>query len=57
MAKGYDSSLVIWETDGWFDTGTSDPYCPILNSEGLSRTHIVTERNSMARSTRAMLPD
>lgn len=57
MAKGYDSSLVIWSTDGWFDTGTSNPYCPLLNAEGLSRTHIVSERNSMVRSTRAMLPD
>ncbi len=57
MAKGYDSSLVIWETDGWFDTGTSDPYCPLLNSEGLKRTHMVNDRNSMVRNTRAMLPD
>lgn len=57
MAKGYDSSLVVWKTDGWFDTGTSSPFCPLLISEGLNRTHIRTERNSMVRDSRAMLPD
>ena len=55
MAKGYEASLTVWENDGWFDTGTSDPFLPLLESEGLIRQQIITERNSMVRNTRSML--
>ena len=57
MAKGYEASLTVWENDGWFDTGTSDPFLPLLESEGLIRQQIFIERNSMVRNTRSTLPD
>jgi hypothetical protein len=55
MAKGYEASLTVWENDGWFDTGTSDPFLPLLEGEGLVRQHMIVERNSMVRNTRSML--
>jgi hypothetical protein len=57
MAKGYETSLTVWENDGWFDTGTSDPFLPLLESEGLIRQQIFVERNSMVRNTRSTLSD
>lgn len=57
MAKGFEASLTVWENDGWFDTGTCDPFLPLLESEGLIRQQIFVERNSMVRNTRSTLPD
>lgn len=57
MAKGWDSHLTIWENNGWFKTVISNPYNPIINSEGLKRSRSVSERNSMVRPTRAMFSD
>ena len=57
MAKGFDSFITIWENDGWFDNGTSDPFIPIVESESLKRNRMLKERNSMVRNTRAQLTD
>ena len=57
MAKGYESSITLWENNGWWGTEVSDPIVPLVNSEGLSRTLILQERNTMVRSTRSILED
>ena len=57
MAKGFDSSLTLWENNGWFDNGTSDPLIPILDGESLKRGLIINERNTMVRNSRAMFED
>ena len=57
MAKGFDSHITIWENNGWLGSIELEPYNPIIESEGLKRNQITSERNSMVRSTRAMLPD
>lgn len=57
MAKGYESSITLWENDGWFDNGTSGPLIPLIDSESLKRGLVTSERNTMARNTRAILED
>ncbi len=57
MAKGFNSFITIYENDGWYDSGTSNPIVPILEAEGLNQNRITVERNSMVRNTRAQIED
>lgn len=57
MAKGYESHLTIYKNDGWYGTGTSNPFVPTIESESIQAGRVKIERNSMIRTSRAHLPE